>query len=340
MIREAIQKLLDREDLSREEAFSTMETIMCGAATPAQIGAFLIAMRMKGELPHEIAGFAESMRKNAVKVASPRAATAVDLVGTGGDGKNTFNISTVASLVVAGAGIPVAKHGNRSVSSKCGSADVLSELGVNINLDTPQISACLERVGMAFLFAPALHPAMKHAIGPRREIGVRSVFNILGPITNPAGVQRQLIGVYERPLARLFAEVLKQLDTRHVLIVHSDDGLDEISLSSPTHVVELREGDIREYDVEASTFGLPHSKDGVTGGDARVNRQITEKILRGEKGAPRDIVIANAAAGIYLGGAANNLREAAEIAAESIDSGAALGRLQALVEFSNSAVSN
>jgi anthranilate phosphoribosyltransferase len=209
------------------------------------------------------------------------------------------------------------------------------ELGVNIDLDAGQMSACLERVGMAFLFAPKLHPAMKHASGPRREIGVRSVFNILGPISNPAGVQRQLIGVYERRLGRVFAEALKQLEAQHVLIVHSEDGMDEISLSSETHVVELKEGEIREYEVNAATFKLQHSPDGVSGGDAAVNRRITEKILQGEKGAPRNIVIANAAAGIYVAGAAKSLGEAAGMAAESIDSGAALGRLRALVEFSN-----
>ena len=340
MIKTAIQKAIDRRDLSREEAFAAMETIMAGGATSSQIGAFLIAMRMKGERPHEIAGFADSMRRNATRVTSGNSHQAVDLVGTGGDGKNTFNISTVAALVVAGAGIPVAKHGNRSVSSKCGSADVLQQLGVNIDIEAVQMSACLEQVGMAFLFAPKLHPAMKHAIGPRREIGVRSVFNILGPITNPAGVQRQVIGVYDRALARLFAEVLQQLDARHVFIVHSEDGMDEISLSTATHVVELKEGEIREYDISAATFGLPASLDGVTGGDALVNSRITENILQGEKSPARDIVIANAAAGIYVAGAAKDFKEAAAIAGESINSGAAHTKLQGLKEFTNEVSGN
>jgi len=211
----------------------------------------------------------------------------------------------------------------------------LQQLGVNIDIDAVQMSACLEQVGMAFLFAPKLHPAMKHAIGPRREIGVRSVFNILGPITNPAGVQRQVIGVYDRALARLFAEVLQQLDARHVLVVHSEDGMDEISLSGTTHVVELQEGEIKEYDINAATFGLPSSLNGVTGGDAVVNSRITENILQGEKGAARDIVIANAAAGIYVAGTAKNLKEAAAIAGESINSGAAYAKLQGLKEFTN-----
>ena len=210
MIRTAIQKVIEQQDLTREEAFNTMETIMSGDATPAQIGAFLVALRMKGETPFEIAGFAESMRNKAAKVTTRHSDPLVDIVGTGGDGTHTMNVSTISSFIVAGAGVPVAKHGNRSVSSKCGAADVLMTLGVNIDLNAEQMSRCLDEVGIAFLFAPKLHGAMKYAIGPRREIGVRTVFNILGPITNPAGATRQLIGVYDLSLTCLLAEVLQQ----------------------------------------------------------------------------------------------------------------------------------
>lgn len=330
MIRTAIQKTVDKQHLSREEAFLAMEAIMKGEATDAQIGALLISLRMKGEQPQEIAGFAESMRKNARPVPLPLSPDAVDLVGTGGDGKHTFNISTVASFVVAGAGVPVAKHGNRSVSSKCGSADVLKALGIHIDIDETQMGQCLEKVGIAFLFAPALHPAMKHAIGPRREIGVRSVFNILGPITNPAGVRRQLIGVYERSLTTLLAEVLRQLGSRHVLLVHSADGMDEISLTGKTHVVELHDGQIVAYDIDAASFGLASCTDGIGGGDAAENAAIAREILEGKPGPARDVVIANAAAGLYVAGAASDFKAAAVMAAASIDSGAALKKLDDL----------
>ena len=242
-----------------------MNDVMGGEATPSQIGAFLVAMRMKGETPQEIAGFAESMRGKAAKVTVNQSDDAVDLVGTGGDGKHTFNISTAASFVVAGAGAPVAKHGNRSVSSKCGSADVLMELGVNLELNNEQLSDCLNEVGIAFLFAPKLHPAMKYAIGPRREIGVRSVFNILGPITNPAGVKRQLLGVYSLELARLLAKVMQQLEAKHIMLVHSEDGMDEISMSDETNVVEVKDGDIREFKITPEDFGLARSSEAICG---------------------------------------------------------------------------
>ena len=332
MLQQMIGKVLAGQDLDRREAYEAMNCIMNGDATPAQIGGFLAALRMKGETPAEIAGFAASMREKAARVRMPQPNT-IDLCGTGGDGKHTFNISTVATFVAAGAGVPVAKHGNRSVSSKSGSADVLKALGVQIDLDPEQMSRCLEEVGLAFLFAPKLHGAMKHAIGPRRELGVRTVFNILGPITNPAGVRRQLIGVYDRKLLRLLAEVLQQLEAEHVLLVHSEEGMDEISLAGKTFVAELKNGDIREYAITADDFGLPASADGLTGGDAGTNAAIAERILSGEKGPARDIVIANAAAGIYVAGLAGDLREAAVMAAESIDSGAALQKLNALRQF-------
>ena len=336
MIQTAIQKVIEQQHLSRKEALSTMDIIMSGEATPAQIGAFLVALRMKGEAPSEIAGFAESMRKKASKVVTKHTSPVVDLVGTGGDCKHTFNISTIASFVVAGAGTPVAKHGNRSVSSKCGSADVLAALGVNIDLDAQQMSQCLDQVGIAFLFAPKLHGAMKYAIGPRRDIGVRTVFNILGPITSPAGVQHQLIGVYDRALARLLAEVLQQLDAQHIWLVHSEDGMDEISLAARTHVAELKNGEISEFDITASDFGLTPSDESLVGGDAVENAEIARNILKGEFGVKRDVVIANAAAALYIAEAAPTIREAAAMAAESLDSGKALSKLDALCQFTQS----
>ena len=337
MIQAAIHKVIECQDLSRAEAFATMEVIMNGEATPAQIGAFLVALRMKGEKPQEIAGFAESMRGKAAKVISHHSIPVIDIVGTGGDSKHTINVSTIASFVVAGTGVPVAKHGNRSVSSKCGAADVLMALGVNIDLGAEQVSRCLDEVGIAFLFAPKMHGAMKHAIGPRREIGVRTVFNILGPITNPAGARRQLIGVYEKGLTRLLAEVLQQLDAEHVWLVHSDDGLDEISLAAKTYVAELKNGAIKEYQIDATDFGLSSSTESITGGDAAENAEVARNILQGAKGVKRDVVIANAAAGLYIAGKTGDLREAAKMAAESIDTGAALKKLEAMREFTQAA---
>jgi anthranilate phosphoribosyltransferase len=333
MIKQAIQKAIDRQDLTRTEAFATMEMIMSGEATSAQIGAFLIAMRMKGETPQEIAGFAESMRSKASKVECHYAVPVLDIVGTGGDGKHTINVSTLAAFVVAGAGVPVAKHGNRGASSKCGAADVLQALGVNIDIDAAQMAQCLKEIGIAFLFAPKLHGAMKYAIGPRREIGVRTVFNILGPLTNPAGVKHQLIGVYDRSLTHLLAEVLQQLDAEHIWLVHNAAGMDEIALGAPTHVAELKHGVITEFDIDATTFGLPASTASLAGGDPAMNAAIARQILQGETGPRRDVVLANAAAALYLAGKAADVRAAVSIAADSITSGAAWQKLTALCEF-------
>ncbi|MCP4400969.1 MAG: anthranilate phosphoribosyltransferase [bacterium] len=336
MMQTVIHKAIEQQDLTREEAFNTMETIMSGEATPAQIGAFLVALRIKGETPSEIAGFAESMRSKASKVTTTRSEALIDIVGTGGDGKHTINVSTLSAFVAAGAGVPVAKHGNRSVSSKCGAADVLMALGVNIDLTPDQMSRCLDEVGIAFLFAPKLHGAMKYAIGPRREIGVRTVFNILGPITNPAGVKRQLIGVYDRALTRLLAEVLQQLDAEHIWLVHSDDGMDEISPAAKTHVAELKNGEITEFDIEPADFGLSSSSASIVGGDAAENAGIARDILQGLKGVGRDVILANSAASLYLAGKAGDVREGAKIAAESLDSGAAWEKLHALSDFTHS----
>lgn len=334
MIRIALAKVIERQDLSRQEAFQTMEQIMSGEATPAQVGAFLVALRMKGETPSEIAGFAESMRNKATKVHANRREPIVDIVGTGGDSKHSINVSTMSAFVVAGTGVPVAKHGNRSVSSKCGAADVLAALGVNIEIDAEQMSRCLDEVGIAFLFAPKLHGAMKFAIGPRREIGVRTVFNILGPITNPAGAKRQLIGVYDAHLTRLLSEVLQQLDAEHIWLVHSEDGLDEISLAGKTHVAELKNGQIREFDITPAEFGLTASAESITGGDANQNAEIARGILSGKiSGVMRDVVLANSAASLYVAGKASSVTEGVKLAADSIDSGAALKKLTALVAF-------
>ena len=336
MIRAALQTVIDRHDLTREDAFQTMELIMTGEATPAQIGAFLVALRMKGETAAEIAGFAQSMRGKAAKVTTTRPEPLLDIVGTGGDSKHSINVSTISSFVAAGAGVVVAKHGNRSVSSKCGAADVLAALGVKIELEVAQMSQCLDEVGMAFLFAPKLHGAMKYAIVPRREIGVRTVFNILGPITNPAGAKRQLVGVYEMGLTRLLAEVLRQLDAEHVWLVHSEDGLDEISLAGKTHVAELKDGQIREFDITPADFGLSASAESITGGDAAQNAEIARSILQGAKGVMRDVVIANSAASLFIAGKAANITDGAALSAESIDSGAAFKKLHALIEFTQS----
>lgn len=334
MIRIALAKVIERQDLTRQEAFQTMEQVMSGDATPAQIGAFLVALRMKGETPAEIAGFAESMRNKATKVQTTRREPMVDIVGTGGDSKHSINVSTMSAFVVAGTGVPVAKHGNRSVSSKCGAADVLAALGVNIDIEAAQMSRCLDEVGIAFLFAPKLHGAMKFAIGPRREIGVRTVFNILGPITNPAGAKRQLLGVYDVRLTRLLAEVLQQLDAEHIWLVHSEDGLDEISLAGKTHVAELKEGQIREFDVTPADFGLTASTESITGGDASQNAEIARGILSGRiRGVMRDVVLANSAASLYVAGKADSITEGVKLAADSIDSGAALQKLTAMVAF-------
>jgi len=334
MMKTAIQHALAGRDLSFDDAFESMQHIMTGKATDAQIGAFLIAMRMKNETPEEIAAFAQSMRTNAMAVSHKHGNSAVDLVGTGGDGKHTFNISTVAALVVAGAGIPVAKHGNHSVSSKCGSADVLQALGVNIELDNIRLGHCLDEVGIAFIFAPMVHPAMKYAIGPRRDIGVRSFFNILGPITNPAGVTRQLIGVYSPDLLMPLAKVLEKLGAEHIMLVHSRDGLDEIALAGKTDVVELKNGTISSYEVGPDTFGISGSSAAIIGGNAAENAETAKSILGGEGGPARDIVIANAAAGLFVSGKFEDFQAAAHAAATSIDSGAASKKLDDLISCS------
>lgn len=337
MIREAIAKLVARGDLEENEAEQVMNEIMTGQATAAQIGAFLTALRLKGETAAEITGFARAMRRHAVQVRT-RHPLVVDTCGTGGDGRGTFNISTAAALVVAGAGVPVAKHGNRSVSSRCGSADVLEALGVSLELSPPALEECLDRVGIAFLFAPVLHVAMKHAAGPRRELGIRTVFNILGPLTNPAGAQAQVVGVYDPGLVPLVARVLVRLGTRRAFVVHGAGGTDEVSLAGPAAVAEIKGDEISEYLLDPADFGLARAPvEALAGGTPSENAALVREVLRGAPGPRRDAVLINAALGLVAAGRAADLREGLYLAAASIDSGAALAKLEELVSFTNRA---
>ena len=335
MIQQAIGKLVQNQHLSAEEAERVMDQIMTGEATPAQIGGYLVALRMAGETPEEIAGSVRSMRAKATRVPT-RHPLVVDTCGTGGDGARTFNISTTAAFAVAGAGLPVAKHGNRSVSSQCGSADVLKALGGNIEAPPERVGKCLDEAGFGFLFAPALHGAMRHAIGPRRELAMRSIFNIMGPLTNPAGAQCQIVGVYAAALTELVAEVLGKLGARRALAVHGHDGMDEMTLTGPTRVSEWDGRTVRSYDVRPEDAGLKSAPaKELAGGDPAANAEITRKVLAGEKGPRRDVVLLNAAAALLAGSKAGDLKEGVELAARSLDSGAARRVLDKLVEFSN-----
>lgn len=335
MIREAISKVVDGEDLSQEEATTTMNEIMSGEATPAQIACFITALRLKGETVDEITGCARIMREKVTRIEA-KADLLVDTCGTGGDGSNTFNISTTAAVVAAGAGLHIAKHGNRSVSSKSGSADVLKALGVNIEADAALVAKCVDEVGIGFLFAPMLHPAMKYAIGPRREIGIRTIFNILGPLTNPAGAQVQVLGVYDAALTETLANVLKNLGSSHVFVVHGADGLDEITITDKTYVSELVDGQVKSFTIAPEDFGMSRADAStLVGGEAEENARITLDILGGEKGPRRDIVLLNSAAVIMAGGKAADLAEGIQVAAETIDSGKALEKLELLKKATN-----
>ncbi len=336
-MKEFIRKLGERRDLTRAEAEEVMRTIMEGRATEAQIAAFLIAMRLKGEQTDEILGFVSVMREKSVKV-SIDDPDAIDMCGTGGDGSGTFNISTVASLVVAGAGVTVAKHGNRSVSSSCGSADLLKALGVNIDMPPDRAGSCINAVGVGFLFAPIFHPAMKYAAKPRAELGIKTCFNLLGPLTNPAGVTRQLAGAYNRTAARMMGDVFRELGAKKAFVVNSHDGLDEISLHAPTFVFEVNGGGdaLKEYDISASSFNLPlTSPSEVSGGSAERNAGLAMGVLKGEPLPHRRYVLANAAFGIIAAGKAQTVEDGVRMAAESIDSGRALTRLKDLIAFTN-----
>lgn len=336
MIKEIISKLVEGQTLSREDTYDVFRQIMSGEATGAQIAAFATALRMHGETADIIAGATKAMRECFTPVQAPEGVV-VDTCGTGGDGAHTFNISTGAALVAAGADVVVAKHGNKSVSSRCGSADVLAALGVNIHLDSAAMSACLNEVGIAFLFAPALHPAMKHAIGPRQEIGIRTIFNILGPLSNPAGARHGVLGVYHRDLVPIMAKALSELDAERLFVVHGDDGLDEITITTATYISEVDHGEIRCYQLWPKDVGLETaSPEAIRGGSPEDNATILKSILDGESGPRRDIVVLNAAAAILAGGQADSWPDAISKAQHSIDSGAARDKLDRLVAFTNS----
>jgi anthranilate phosphoribosyltransferase len=325
---QALAKLMDGVDLSRDEAFGTMTTIMKGEATPAQIGGTVIALRMKGETVDEITGFAEAMRAFSNHVATENQ-DLLDTCGTGGSGIHKFNISTVSAIIAAAAGARVAKHGNRAMSGKAGSADVLEALGVNINLTAEQAALCLEQTGICFMFAQLYHPALKHAAAPRRELGVRTIFNMLGPLANPANADRQLIGLYDRTRTATVAEVLSRLGLKRAMVVGSYDGLDEISISAPTQVSELRNGEVSTYDITTEQLGLSTMPlSAVQGGDAAANAAIIRRVLSGERSPYRDVVLVNAGACIYVAGRAITLPDGVRIAAETIDSGQAANKLQ------------
>jgi len=339
MIVEAIQALVEGRSLTPQQAEESMNEIMEGKALVSQIGAFLTALRMKGETIEEITAFAQVMRGKVTRIESCVHRSVLDTCGTGGDGSGSFNISTAAAFVAAGAGVPVAKHGNRSVSSRCGSADVLKELGVNIEAAPPTVLRCLEQAGICFIFAPLFHPAMKHAIGPRQEIAICTVFNILGPLTNPAGAEYQLLGVYSDQLTDKLAGVLLKLGSRKAYVVHGYDGLDEISVSGPSKVSELKKGSIHSYEIKPEDFGLEvYPADSIRGGDAAENGRILKEVLSGRAGAYRDAVLLNAGAAISAYNEEMTIAEGVELAADSIDSGRAREKLELLIELSNSPV--
>lgn len=343
MIQEALEKAVRDEDLTRSEAEAAMEDILAGRSNEVQIAGFLTALHIKGETVEEVVGFAKAMRRHASPI-FPRGwphrnEPLVDTCGTGGDARGTFNVSTAAAFVVAGAGVHVAKHGNRSYTSKCGSADVLEQLGVRMDLGPEQVAKCIEEVGIGFLYAPAMHTAMRHALPVRRALKIRTVFNLLGPLTNPAGASAQIAGVYDAELTDLVARAMGELGVKRAFAVHGADGLDEISISGETQVAELRDGMVRSYTVTPEDFGLPRAAiEQIRGGDSKENAQIIHKIfgrsmLVKEHGARRDIVLANAAAALVAAGRATDFLEGVRQAAHSIDSGAAREKLDALVKF-------
>ncbi len=337
-IQEALHRAAAREELSEEQAHAAMLEILQGNSTPALTAALLTALRMKGETVSEVTGFARAMRASAVRVqlSGTRPKQLVDTCGTGGDGGTTFNISTAAALVAAGAGLAIAKHGNRSISSRCGSADVLEACGVNVNLTAQQAARSIDAIGIGFLFAPGMHPAMRHAGPVRRELGMRTVFNMLGPLTNPAGATIQVMGVYEDRIVPLAANVLRRLGVNRALVVHGSDGMDEITLTGPTRFAEVRDGNTRIGSLEPQDFGFaPAAAEALAGGDRGANAAILRAVLAGESGPTRDIVLMNAAAALHIAGEAGSWREGVARAAESIASGAAAGKLSDLAEFSH-----
>ena len=338
-IQQALAAVVGRQNLSQEQMTEVMTEVMTGQATPAQIGAFLVALRMKGETIDEITGAAQVMRDLATRV-EVNAQYLVDTCGTGGDGANLFNVSTAAAFVVAAAGGHVAKHGNRSVSSATGSADVLEAAGINLQMPPEKVARAIEQVGVGFMFAPAHHGAMKHAIGPRRELAMRTLFNMLGPMTNPAGVKRQVVGVFDKSLCRPMAEVLGRLGSEHVMVVHSSDGLDELSIAGESHVAEMQNNEVIEYTVTPSDLGIePRSLDGLGVEDAGQSLALIRNAFAGEPGAnvakAIDMIALNAGAAIYVAGLANSLANGVKMAEDALASGGAGEKLKELVEFSD-----
>lgn len=348
MIKNAISKVVLQQDLVETEMIEVMNQIMGGEATPAQVGAFLTALRMKGETIEEIAGAARVMRDHATPIRVGKALdidreeinldreTILDTCGTGGSGTKSFNISTTVAFVVSACGVKVAKHGNRSISSACGSADVLEALGVNLNVTPQHVESCINEVGVGFLFAPALHGAMKHAIGPRREIGIRSIFNILGPLTNPAGADRQVLGVYDEKLVEMLAKVLAKLGCRRGFVVHGQDGMDEITLTGPTRIAEINAGQVSLSTIEPEDFGLRRCLlSELQGGDAEENAAIVRNILTGNEGPKRDIVLLNSAYALVASGIVESVESGLQKARNTIDAGLAKAKLEGLVTLTN-----
>ena len=341
MIREAIARVVEGQHLTREEMTLTMEEITAGQATPAQIASLITALRLKGETVEEITAAAQVMRNKATRIELGGAEAAdgpvlVDTCGTGGDRSHTFNISTATAFVVAGAGVRVAKHGNRSVSSSCGSADVCEALGIKLDLSPEEVAESIRENGIGFLFAPALHGTMKHAIGPRREIGIRTIFNILGPLANPAGAEVQILGVFRRDLTTVMAQVLGKLGCRRAMVVHGQDGMDEITTTGTSHVAEWVNGKVKQYTVHPAEFGLPVcAPEALMGADAKENARILIDILEGEGGSKQDIVLLNAGAALHAAGAADTIQKGIDLARQSIESGTAMEKLQALIRHSN-----
>ena len=331
-----ITKLLHRETLTEEEAAAAMAEIMEGAATPAQIAGFVIALRAKGETTDEIVGLVKTMRAYGTKVPLPGHYELLDTCGTGGDRSGTFNVSTAAAFVCAGAGVKVAKHGNRAASSRCGSADVLEALGVKIDLAPEEVGACIERAGIGFCFAPVFHPAMRHAGTPRRELGVATVFNFLGPLTNPAGATRQALGVSDPAMLPKMVSTLARLGSKHVVAFHGDQGLDELATSGPSRVLQLKDGETREWTIDPSELGLePAPLAAIAGGDAEMNAEAIRSVMAGEMGPKRDVVVLNAAAGLIAADRVEDMKSGLDMAADAIDSGGATRVLDLLVEASN-----
>ncbi|MDO9534961.1 MAG: anthranilate phosphoribosyltransferase [Bacillota bacterium] len=333
-MKDILEKLIRQEDLTCEEASQVMGKIMRGEFKDAQVAAYLVALRCKGETVDEILGSCQAIREHSINISVIKTPL-VDTCGTGGDGKGTFNISTVSAFVSAGAGITVAKHGNRAVSGQCGSADLCEALGINIELSAADLELCLNETGLGFLYAPLLHPAMAHALPARKALGLRTIFNILGPLNNPAGAKRQLMGVYEAGLTEKMAAVLASLSSEHALVVAGGDGLDEITLTAETMVTEVKNGKLHSYVIAPEDFGFSRvSLDSLRGGDAAEGARLCLAVMKGEKGSQRDVVLLNAGAALYVSGMAESIREGIELAITSIDSGAAYEKLQSLVQFS------